>query len=203
MQSKIDELTKKLYEEGVQKAQQDANTILNNAENKAKEIISHAEVEALNITEKAQIEAKNVHHKAEQEIKQLFEQSKDLLKDEISELITVKIAKSELKETFDNSSFIKNIIQTMFKNWNNTSDNTNTLTVLLSEEQASELTDFFKAEALKHLKIGIQNQGTSGFSIINNHDNYHIEFSEISFSNFFKKFLKPHIREFLFKEDNL
>ena len=60
--NKLDLLTKKIYEEGIEKAQQDAKSILEKAQQDAQNIIDEANAKANAIVEKANNDAANLKH---------------------------------------------------------------------------------------------------------------------------------------------
>ena len=66
--NKLDILTKKIYEEGIEKAQNDANNILDKAQRSAESIIKEAENKANAIIEKANNDSANLRQRTETEI---------------------------------------------------------------------------------------------------------------------------------------
>ena len=65
MQNKLQELTDKLYNEGLSKGRQEGEAILNEARSQAEEIISKARAEAARITADAEKEASELKAKVE------------------------------------------------------------------------------------------------------------------------------------------
>ena len=85
--NKLELLTKKIYEEGIEKAQQDAQDILNKAKNEADNIVKEAENKANAIIEKAQSESAALRQKTETELGMSAKQAVAALKQQITNLI--------------------------------------------------------------------------------------------------------------------
>ena len=86
--NKLELLTKKIYEEGIEKAQNDAKEILDNANNKANSIIKEAENKANAILEKAQNDSAILRQKTETELSMSAKQAMASLKQQITTLIS-------------------------------------------------------------------------------------------------------------------
>jgi V/A-type H+/Na+-transporting ATPase subunit E len=63
MEGKLQELTEKLYKEGIVKAENEGKIIIENAREAARKIIENAEAEAGNIIKKAKTESENINIK--------------------------------------------------------------------------------------------------------------------------------------------
>ena len=97
MQNKLQELTEKIYQEGVEKGNAEAKEIIEKAKADAAEIISNAKKEAETIIEKAEKKAAETKSNTESEIKLLGKQSINALKQQIVNLITGDIASATIK----------------------------------------------------------------------------------------------------------
>ena len=69
MQNKLQELTDKLYNEGLSKGKQEAEQLVSDAKNQASEIIAKANQEAQAIIEKAKADALELKVKTENDVK--------------------------------------------------------------------------------------------------------------------------------------
>ena len=88
MENKLDVLTKKLYEEGVDKANQEAEKIIAQAKEKAAKLIAEAEEQAKGIKAGAATEVENMKKKAESEMTLSARQAITALKQSITSLIS-------------------------------------------------------------------------------------------------------------------
>ena len=78
MQNKLQELTEKLYNEGLSKGKQDAEELKANAKAQAAEIVKRANEEAAQILKNAELEAEELKQKSANDIKRSEEHTSEL-----------------------------------------------------------------------------------------------------------------------------
>lgn len=205
MQNKLQELTEKLYNEGVSKAQQEAEKLLADAKAEADKIVNDAEAKAGEIKKNAEQEAEDFRKRVETEVRQAADQTMRSLKQEITELISSDALKQPVKEAFDDKDFLKKIIETAIKNWEPQSDEAVSLSVLLSEKDQQKLAGYLKSNTKKLLNKGeivvaADKSMKGGFKIGPKDGSYQIRFDEEDFYNLFKAYLRPKTTAFLFKD---
>src|SRR6056297_806979 len=138
MHNKLQELTEKIYNEGVNKANQEAEEIKANAKKQAEKIVKDAKEEAQKITEDAKKKSQELKSKVESELKQASGQTLRSIKQEVTNMITAKAVDKEMKQAFDDNDFIKKVIEAAIKNWS--ADNPQMdLKLLLPEKKQKEL----------------------------------------------------------------
>lgn len=86
MENKLDVLTKKLYDEGVDKANQEAEKIIARAKDDAAKLVTDAEAKAKAIQAKAEADVENLKKKAESEMTLSARQAITALKQAITGL---------------------------------------------------------------------------------------------------------------------
>lgn len=118
MENKLDVLTKKLYEEGIGKANQEAEKIIAEAKAKAESLISDAEAKAKDIQNEAMAEAENLKKKAVSEMALSARQAITALKQEITGLIVGKVSGEMAKEAFKDAAFVQGMVVDIIKKWN-------------------------------------------------------------------------------------
>ncbi|MCF8335820.1 MAG: peptidylprolyl isomerase [Bacteroidales bacterium] len=204
MESKLQELTNKLYNEGVEKANEEANKIIEDAKKEADKIKNDAQKEADEIVSNAKRESEDLKKNAKSEINLAAKQTLREVKKQITEMITMGAIKEPVKESMNDTQFIKEIIETLVKNWNAQSNEPVDLTVTIPENKQKELQDYLENKAAQQLNAGIKveisDRMKGGFSIGPADGSYKISFSEADFENFFKSYLRPRTVEMLFKE---
>ena len=89
---KIQELTSKLYEEGVKKGNAEAENIIAEAKTKEKQILDDANSKAQQIIDAAKKKSTEVNANAESELKLYASQALEGLKTEVTNIITEKSA---------------------------------------------------------------------------------------------------------------
>lgn len=202
-QNKLEELTGRIYNEGISKAKEEADKILTEAKAKAEKIVKDAENKAIEIKNKADKEAKELEKKVIAEIKQASTQSIRALKQQITELVSSTALAGDLKSGFDDKNFVKKIIETAISNWNPKGSEAVSLNLLLSENDKKELGDYFKANTKKlldgELNVSFDYEMKGGFKIGPKDASYLISFEEDDFLSLFKAYLKQKTVELLFE----
>lgn len=202
MTKKILELTKKIYNEGVEKAKKEAELILSNAQKEADNIISVAINKEKDIAEQAQKQVEELKKNTDSEIRLAARQFISNLKQQISRLITTVQVESPVREAFNDTKFVESIILTIIKNWNPQNQEELNVSLLLSQKEEKQLADFFKSKANKLLNSGLEINFDptikSGFKIGPKDGSYYISFTDNDFENYFKNYLKDSTRKMLF-----
>lgn len=202
MQSKLQELTDKLYSEGVQKANDEADSILEKAKQEAERIIEEAGKQASNIVEDANKKASETKRNIEAEIKMVSQQAISSLRQEIGNSISVKVVEPTLKEVFGNIEYVQSLIVKVVDGWSKTGNFD--IDVILSKSSKKEMDKFIKnslaAEMNKGLSFEYDPSVKAGFKVSPKDGSYVISFTEADFQNFFKSFLRPKTNQLLFEE---
>ena len=193
---KIQELTSKLYSEGVEKGKEEAGKILAEANAQKKDILEKAEIKAKQILEVAKKEAAELKSNTESELKLYSTQSSEALKTEITNLITEKLTSSNVKAATTDSAFMQKVILELVKNWAN--DEKLTIGVETANELESYIASNAKDLLNKGLKIESVNGIKTGFTVAPEDGSYKVKFGEEEFMEYFKEFLRPQIQKLLF-----
>lgn len=202
MTSKIQELTEKIYLEGVDKAQNQANTILKEAENKAAGLISDARSKADQIIREAEEKSMEINRDLKEELQSISSQTIAITKQKITDSIVTDASKKITKVLFDDKQFLEALVLELVKKWDMDNGPVDDLSLILSEKQLKDLEVVFKSAALQSMQsknqILFDESIKNGFQIISNREGFKVSFSEEDLEQFFKKFMKPRIQEFLF-----
>ncbi len=201
MHTKLQELTDKIYNEGIQKANDEAEAILAKAKKEAEEIVANGNAEAEKTIKNAEKKAEEINRNMQSEMKLSSAQALSALKQQVSGLITLNVVEPSMKEVFSDVKYLQNVIQTVVKGWVKTGDFD--LNVILPTKEQKELETFFKnslaTEMNKGVKVSFDNSLVSGFKIGPKDGSYIISFTEEDFNNFFKAYLRPKTVELLFE----
>ncbi|HAF30494.1 MAG TPA: V-type ATP synthase subunit E [Bacteroidales bacterium] len=202
MENKLQELTQKLYNEGVEKANVEAEKILAEAKSEAEKLKQEAEKEAQKIIANANQKSAEIKKNVDAELNLAAKQTIRTVKQQITDLIVSKVIDEPVKKAFDDEKFVKEIIETVVKNWNPQKNETIDLSVLLPTELEKEFTKIFTAKSGKelnaNLELSFSDSIKGGFKIGPADGSYKISFSEDDFENFFKSFLRPKTIEMLY-----
>lgn len=203
MENRLQELTQKLYNEGVEKANEEADKIIAEAKAEADKLKKNAQKEAEEIINEAEQKSVEIKKNVHSELELASKQTIRTVKQQVVELITSKVIDETVKKSFDDEKFVKEIIETIIKNWNPQKDESIDLAVLLPEKLEKEFEKYFKAKSGKelnaNLELSFSNAVKGGFKIGPADNSYKISFTEDDFINFFKSYLRPKTVEMLFQ----
>lgn len=193
---KIQELTSKLFNEGVEKGKAEADQIIADAKAESAKLLENAKKEAEQIVSAAQKEATEVKSNTESELKLFASQASEALRSEITNLVTGELATSNVKAAAADKDFMQKLIVDLVTNW----AKNETLTIGVDNSKA--LTDYITANAKslldKGLKIETVNNLKSGFVLSPHDGSYRVKFAEEEFIEYFREFLRPQIQKLLF-----
>jgi V/A-type H+-transporting ATPase subunit E len=193
---KIQELTSKLYSEGVEKGKEEASKIIAEAKAQKKQILEEAEAQSRQILNAARKEVAELRSHTEAELKLYATQSSEALKTEITNLITGKLAESNVNAATEDKLFMQKLIVELVQNWAREEKLT------IGTENAEELQSYITANAKnlldKGIKIETVNGIKTGFTISPEDGSYKVKFGEDEFIEYFKEFLRPQIQKLLF-----
>lgn len=196
MNTKIQELTDKIYREGVEKGNEEAGRIIAEAQSQKQSMISEAEAEAKRIIAEAEKQASELKKNTEAELKLFAAQSVEALKSEVANLITGDVMSANVKAAMADKAFMQQVILTLAKSW----ASQEALTIQSSEADA--LARYFESNAKALLNQGVKIEKVAGkstsFTILPADGSYKVTFGEEEFVAFFKDFLRPQLVEMLF-----
>ena len=195
MENRIQELTEKIYAEGVEKGNAEASRIVDEAKEKAAAIVKKAEAEAAAIVAAAEKKAVELDEHARAEIKLYGAQAVSALKSEAVDIITDSITKAAVKDAVAGDT-LKAMLVKIAERWSADEP------VVISTSEAAELKAYFAKNAKSLLDKGVTIEQVNGkktqFSIAPADGSYKVNFGEGEFEAFFKAFLRPQMVELLF-----
>lgn len=196
MNTKLQELTDKIYQEGVERGSVEAKVIVDKAQAEAEVIVANAKAEAAKILQDAESKSKEITKNTQSELKLFAQQSLNALKTEITDLIGGAVVSESVKAATVDKAFMQKVILTLVQEW---SKNQN---VIVEAKDAKALTDYFVANAKDVLNKGVKITEANGvkadFTIQPEKDGFKITFGEEEFVAYFKEFLRPKLVEMLF-----
>ena len=200
MHNKLQELTDKLYNEGLSKGKQEGEEILAKAKVQAEEIIAKAKAEAEAIKAAANKEAEDLKTKVQSDLKMAAGQSIAATKKDIETLVVTKMTETEVKKALTSAEFVKEVILAVAKGF--TTEDAADLELVLPESLKKELEPFVTSELGKVLKGGVEASFTKkiagGFTIGPKDGGYFISFTEETFNALISEYLRPATKKILF-----
>ena len=196
MENKIQELTDKIYREGVEKGNAEAQRLVSEAQEKAQKMIDDAKKEAEAIISAAKKSSEELMENTKSELKLFAGQALNALKTEVVNLLTNQTVSQAVKGFISNKDFFNQFVVTLAKQWSANEP------VVISVEDAEGLKQYFVKNASDLLDKGVKIEGVKGtkvlFSISPANGSYKVNFGEEEFENYFKEFLRPQLVEMLF-----
>jgi len=193
---KIQELTSKLYSEGVEKGKEEAERVIAEAKAREQQILNEAEARANEIIATAQKQQAELKHHTEAELKLYAAQSAEALKTEIINLVTDKLSTLNVKAAMEEKAFMQKIIVELVRDWSK--NETLSIGVQNPKELESYIATNMKELLDKGLKIESVNGIKTGFTLSPEDGSYKVRFGEDEFIAYFKEFLRPQIQKLLF-----
>src|SRR5574344_1060020 len=150
MDTKIQELTDKIYKEGVEKGNEEAGRIIAEANAQKESIVKAAEETAARIVAEAEKQAAELKKNTEAELKLFASQSVEALKSEVTNLITGSIASTNVKAVVADKEFMQRMILEMAKIWAKDG------AITIESADAESLTQYFESNAKALLDSGVK-----------------------------------------------
>ena len=192
----LSELTDKIYAEGVEKGNAEAQQIVEKANAKAADIIAQAEKKAAAIIADAESKSADLDKKTRAELKLYAEQSVNAVKTEITNLLSDQIAADSVKAATADAKFMQGVIAKLAEQMAKDGE------VLVEAKDAEALKKYFTANAKALLEKGVKIAEVKGiktdFTIQSAKGGYKLAFGDAEFIAYFKEMLRPQLVEELF-----
>lgn len=196
---KLQELTQKLYNEGLSKGKEEGEALLAKAQMEADELVKKAQEEAAAIIEKAKKEAADYKIKMEGDVKMASTQALQATKACIEGIIVTK-AVEPVKEQLSGAAFLKEVITAVAQRFS--TQESMDLSLVLPEKLQKELEPFVKGELAKTLGKGVEasfsKKVAGGFKIGPKDGSYFISLTDEAFQDLIGEYLRPATKKILF-----
>lgn len=196
---KLQELTQKLYQEGLSKGKEEGEAILAKAKAEAQEIVKQAQEQAAAIVAKAEKEAADYKVKLEGDVKMASAQALQSTRAAVENLIVAK-AVEPVKGQLASADFLKEIIATVAQKFS--VQESADLALVLPEKLQKELEPFVKGELAgtigKGIEVSFSKKVEGGFKIGPKDGSYFISLTDESFQALIGDYLRPATKRILF-----
>ena len=200
MQNKLQELTDKLYNEGLSKGKQEGDELLAKAKVQADEMTAKAQAEADRIVAEAQKKAEEIKAKTESDMKMAASQSMAATKKDIEALVVAKMTGEATSKALSSEEFVKEIIRTVAERF--TAEGPVELSLILPETMKKGLEPFVADELSKILGAGVEasfsKKVSGGFRIGPKDGGYFISLTDETFKSLIAEYLRPATKKLLF-----
>lgn len=204
MNEKLQELTNKIYQEGLEKGKTEAGQLVAKAKAEADEMIKSATEEAARILANAEKEAAELKKNTESELSMSTRQAIAAVKQRITDIMVDETVSQAAAEAFDDQEFVKSLMIKMAENWDKIEAHGKDAMFFLSPADHKQLESFLKGKVAAKIKGGLDidfEEGIkSGFKLGPKDGAYKLSFTDKDFSHFFKQYLRPRTRKFFVEE---
>ena len=197
---KLQELTQKLYEEGLSKGKAEGEQILMEARAQAEEILKEAREKADGIVAKAHKEADDYKTKVEGDVKMAAIQTIQETKAGIENLIVAKAVDAPVKAALADEAYVKEIISAVASRFQ--ADEASDISLILPESLKAKLEPYVKESLTKTIGKGVDvsfsRSLSGGFHIGPKDGSWFISLSDESFAELIGAYLRPATKKLLF-----
>ena len=202
MQNKLQELTDKLYNEGLSKGREEGEALLAKAKSQAADIVAEAEKKAAEIMTRAEKEAEAYKVKVAGDLKMAASQSVQATRKDIEDLVVFKMTGAATEKALSDEAFVKEVIKAVSEKFN--AETAMDLNLVLPESLKSSLEPFVKNELSTILKgqvnASFSKKIAGGFTIGPKDGSYFISLTDETFKELISEYLRPATRRLLFGE---
>ena len=193
---KIQELTEKIYREGVEKGQAEAERIIQQAKESAAQIIAEAKKKAAEIEAAGKKSATEIDTNTKNELKLYTAQSLSALKSEIANVLTSTTVGQAVDKLVADKEFLCKFTVALASKWVENEP------IIIEAADADVLKAYFAKEAKSVLDKGVSIEKVNGrsalFTIQPEDGSYKVSFGKEEFEDYFKSFLRPQLVQMLF-----
>lgn len=200
MSNKLQELTDRLYNEGLSKGKEEGEILLFKARKEADEIIANARKQAEDIVTEAENRAAQLKEKAESDVKMASEQALMATKKDIENLLVNALCAEETEKVLSEEKFLKEIILAVAQKFS--TEQSEDISLVLPASLKSMLEPWVSTELKKALKkeisVNFSKKIKGGFSIGPQNGSWYISMSDESFKALISEYLRPVTKKLLF-----
>ena len=197
---KLQELTQKLYNEGLSKGKEEGEAILAQAHKEAEALVKKAQEEAAAIVEKAHKEAADFKTKVEGDVKMAATQALQATKADIQGLVITQAVDKPVQAALSEEEYLKGIITAVAERFS--VQEPTDIALVLPEKLQKSLEPFVKNQLAKTIGKGVEasfsKKIAGGFKIGPKDGSYFIDLTDESFKELIGAYLRPATKAILF-----
>lgn len=200
MENKLQQLTEKLYNEGLSKGRAEAEALLAKAQADAEKIVAEAKDKAQTIVAEAEKAAQQLKTNTENEVRLAAGQMKSALRQQVETMVQMEVVTPAVSQAWRDNSFIQQLAVAAVQ----ALDPKQGLRVVLPENRGNELVEAVK-QALAE-RFGADNgvevvtdaRVRVPFRVMVKEGGYYVSFADADFDALFRSYLRPKVAQLLF-----
>ena len=193
---KIQALTEKILQEGVEKGKAEAARIVEEARQEGARIVADARREAESIVALAQKKSTELDTNTKSELKLYTAQALSALKSELTNVVTDKVVSQAVEGLAADKNFLGQFAVALASKWAQDEP------IVISTAEADSLKSYFATKAKELLDKGVTINQVNGkdtlLTVAPADGSYKLNFGKEEFETYFKGFLRPQLVEMLF-----
>ena len=193
---KIQALTEKILQEGVEKGKAEAARIVEEARQEGARIVADARREAESIVALAQKKSTELGTNTKSELKLYTAQALSALKSELTNVVTDKVVSQAVEGLAADKNFLGQFAVALASKWAQDEP------IVISTAEADSLKSYFATKAKELLDKGVTINQVNGkdtlLTVAPADGSYKVNFGMEEFETYFKGFLRPQLVEMLF-----
>lgn len=203
MENKLQQLTEKLYNEGLSKGRAEAEAVLAKAHADAEKIVAEAQDKAREITAQAEKAAAQLKTNTENEVRLAAGQLKSALRQQVETMVQMEVVTPAVSQAWRDNSFIQQLaveaVQTL--------DPKQGLRVVLPENRGNELVEAVKNALAERfgadngIEVVIDARVRVPFRVMVKEGGYYVSFADADFDALFRSYLRPKVAQLLFGDE--
>ena len=202
MQDKLQELTDRLYNEGLSKGKQEGEELLRKAHEEADAIVADARAEAERIIAQANKEAEELKTKVTADVKMAATQSIAVTKQEMERMVVTNAAAQGVQANMGNAEFVKELIKSVLLAFNPQNASPVALDFILPEALKAQVEPFVQSEIAQQFKgevrVDYSKKMNGGFKVAPRDGGYMLQFTDEEFTQLIANYLRPATKKILF-----
>lgn len=200
MSNKLQELTDKLYNEGLSKGKEEGELLLAQARVEADKIRATGRREAALIVAEAEKEAAALKEKAESDIRMASAQSLQATRKDIEDLLVNAVISDKVDKAMKDKDFVKEIIRSVAEKFS--ASEPEDISLVLPASMKKDLEKWVSSELAKALGKEVKAEFTKkiqgGFTIGPRDGSWFVSFTDETFRELIAEYLRPVTRKILF-----
>lgn len=200
MTDKLQQLTDRLYNEGLSKGKEQGEALLAQAKQESESILAAARKEAEAIVAAAEKQASDLRSKTESDVKMASEQCFQSLKKDIESLLVNAVSAQKVSSALEDPDFVKNIISSVAEKFSasESSDLSLILPASLQDKLEPWLAGELKTALGKDIKASFSKKVSGGFCIGPKDGSWYVSLTDETFKELIAEYLRPVTRKLLF-----
>ncbi len=200
--SKLQEITRKLYEEGLSKGKAEGERLLAEAKAEADRYKAAVEAEVAAMRAQAAADIAKEKESAEGELKRSLRQMLSAAKADLEENLLQKTVNPAVEAAFEKDAFMQELLLETVRAFGKSEAGAADLTLLLPEAQRAKYDALLQKTLGEALQAGLQvqyrNDVQHGFQVQSRDKGYKLSFTEADFAALFKQYARENLRRWLF-----